>query len=85
VTFERADELYQLWVESKVRTEISQDTRFKRNSTPGEMEALANDLFSEGKTNAEVVAALRVTFDQVDELRLSGRRHRGTTRDLTSR
>jgi hypothetical protein len=50
-------------------------SRMKRGSArgsardPGEVAALAVELFSEGKTNAEVIVALRATFEQVDELR----------------
>lgn len=36
---------------------------------PGELAALAAELFGEGKTNADVVIALRMTFEQADELR----------------
>ncbi len=36
---------------------------------PGEVTALACELFREGKTNEEVVVALRETFERIDELR----------------
>jgi hypothetical protein len=36
---------------------------------PGELAALATELFDEGKTNAEVIVALRVTFEQADDFR----------------
>jgi hypothetical protein len=35
----------------------------------GEVDARAAELFSEGKTNADVVVALRATFDRVDVMR----------------
>jgi len=46
--------------------------RMKRRVTvraPGELAALATELFDEGKTNAEVIVALRVTFEQADDFR----------------
>lgn len=36
---------------------------------PGELVALATELFNEGKTNAEVIIALRLTFEQADDFR----------------